>query len=365
MDQETFKQINQIISRDNKSSTYKFALLRGTIDLINDNSPFITIKGSRVHFPLGLLVEKWLLYYYPLVDVPQINRSTKLAFSDELKALVSYYEFRGGFSAFYNDLKSKGIPQDIQPMFLALLRVLASTITKMPMRYIGSSIFGRHFGLYLYESGRFKKSDTIDIEYLIKSFGTFSIPLEYYQAFQVLGSFISGQDAILFKWATFSVQASGQTFSVMQVLNDLLVSPVTERDVLESKALYKSILQKEGKVRCVWSGENLNRYDIDHIIPFSIWKNNDLWNLLPTHPKLNNGKRDKIPSLSLIDNQRELITHYWDIIHQHNTKRFRKEIQASLLGYEKTEDWHDPAINQLKLSCDNLISNRGYEAWNY
>ena len=148
-----------------------------------------------------------------------------------------------------------------------------------------------------------------------------------------------------------------------QVLNDILVNPVTERDVLESKALHRSILHKEGKVRCVWSGENLNRYDIDHIIPFSIWKNNDLWNLLPTHPKLNNGKRDKIPSLSLIDNQRDLITHYWDIIHQHNAKRFRKEIQASLLGYDHTNDWHDPAINQLKLSCDNLISNRGYEAW--
>ena len=178
------KHINQIISRDNKSSTYKFALLRGTIDLIDDNSPFITIKGSRVHFPLGLLVEKWLLYYYPLVNVPQINKTTKLAFAGELKSLVNYYEFRGGLSAFCNDLKSKGIPLEIKPMFLALVRVLANTITNMPMKYIGSSIYGRHYGLYLFEAGRRQKTDHIDVEYLINSFGTFSIPVEYYHAFQ-------------------------------------------------------------------------------------------------------------------------------------------------------------------------------------
>ncbi|MGY3212679.1 hypothetical protein ACVW2L_001732 [Mucilaginibacter sp. HD30] len=46
MNQETFRHINQILARDNKSSTYKFALLRGTIELIEDNSPFIVIKNN-------------------------------------------------------------------------------------------------------------------------------------------------------------------------------------------------------------------------------------------------------------------------------------------------------------------------------
>ncbi|WP_448698126.1 HNH endonuclease domain-containing protein [Mucilaginibacter sp. AW1-3] len=340
MDQQTFKHINQILARDNKSSTYKFALLRGTIELIADNSPFIIIKDNRAHFPLDLLVEKWLLYYYPLVGIPQINQTTQLAFASLLKEVVDQYELRGGYSAFYRDLKNA------PTAFTALRKKVATTVTQMPMKYIGTSIYGKYYGIYQYDRT------------------TFSIPLEYYEAFQVLGSFINGQDAILFKWAEFSVNASGRTLSTTQVLNEVLKSPVTERDILESKNLYRSILKSDGKVRCVWSGDTITRYDVDHIIPFTIWKNNDLWNLLPARPDLNNQKRDKIPSPALIENQRELITHYWDLLHQHKKQRFRKELQGALLGYNTTNEWQGPAIAQLKNSCDYLITTRGFEGWN-
>ncbi|WP_175404029.1 HNH endonuclease domain-containing protein [Mucilaginibacter sp. PPCGB 2223] len=223
---------------------------------------------------------------------------------------------------------------------------MAGTITQTPMKYTGTTIYGKYYGIYQYDSK------------------TFSIPFGYYEAFQFLGSFISGQDAILFKWAEFSVQASGHTLSTTQVLNEVLRSPVTERDILESKALYRQILKTDGKVRCVWSGDIISRYDIDHIIPFTIWKNNDLWNLLPARTDLNNQKRDKIPSPVLIDNQTELILHYWDLLHQHKQQRFRKELQTALLGYHTTDNWQQPAITQLKHSCDYLITTRGFEAWN-
>jgi hypothetical protein len=363
MDQQTFRNINQILVRDNKSSTYKFALLRGTIDLIEENSPFVQIKGERVHFPLGLLIEKWLLYYFPLANVPQINRSTQLAFAGPLKDIVAYYELRGGFSTFYNDLKNKGIPQDIQFVFSSLVTKLASTITLMPMRYIGTSIYGQHYGIYKFERGKNRRAASIDIAYLIQNFGTFSIPLDYYEAFQVLGSFVNGQDSLLFKWAEFSVQASNHTLTTTQVLNEVLRNPVSERDILESKAFYRSILQSVGKVRCVWSSDTLDRYDIDHVIPFTIWRNNDLWNLLPARPDLNNQKRDKIPSTSLIENQKETIIYYWKLLYEHSQIRFKSELQTALLGYNNSNDWYEPAIQQLKNSCDYLISVRGYEVW--
>ena len=47
MNSETLKNINKIIERDNKTSTYKFALLRGVIDIIQSNSPYIKIAGNR------------------------------------------------------------------------------------------------------------------------------------------------------------------------------------------------------------------------------------------------------------------------------------------------------------------------------
>jgi hypothetical protein len=68
MNKEVFYNISKIIERDSKSTTYKFALLRGVIDIIQDNSPYISFADNRVHMPPGLLIEKWLIYYYPILE---------------------------------------------------------------------------------------------------------------------------------------------------------------------------------------------------------------------------------------------------------------------------------------------------------
>ncbi|HYC87016.1 MAG TPA: HNH endonuclease domain-containing protein, partial [Chryseosolibacter sp.] len=200
--------------------------------------------------------------------------------------------------------------------------------------------------------------------FLIETFGTFSIPLEYYEVFRTLGSFINGQDALLFKWAQFSVNASGKALSIEKVINEVLKSPVTERDILRSKKLYVSILKQKGNVRCVWTGRKVTTYDIDHVIPFAIWKNNDLWNLLPAQVSINNLKRAKIPSPELIQRSRELITEYWHRIDDFEPERFRKEIQVTLLGGNSFAAWEAQAIGQLQSTCEHLIAVRGFQPWN-
>jgi hypothetical protein len=368
MDRQTFANISKIIERDSKSTTYKFALLRGTIDLINDNSPFIIQNENRVYLPVGLLVEKWLLYYYPIFSseavIPQINGDAGLAFGPLLKQVTEFYRSIGGFSAFYNDLKNKGLPAALIPLFTQLARLIARTITNMPMRYIGKSVTGLEYSLYHYHKNSSAKAVPITSTLqLVDTFGTFSIPVEYYEAFKILGSFIGGQDAILFKWANFSVQASGKRLSVEHVLCEVLQSPVTTREITASKTLYKDILTREGKVHCVWSGQQLSRYDIDHIIPFAVWKNNDLWNLLPVHPAINNKKRDKIPAAGLIDKQQELIITYWEILNRALPTRFQNELQIALLGYHQEFNWQETAIHRLKESCTYLTATRGFDEW--
>lgn len=367
MKSEVFSNINKIIERDSKASTYKLALLRGVIDIILDNSPYISFSGGRVQLPTGLLVEKWLLYYYPIlesaVNIPQINGTTNLAFEIQFKRFIEAYAGIGGFSAFYNDLKNKGIPKSLQPEFISLAKKIWETITKMPMRYIGRSISNDFYSIFQFTSGERKTSAAVDLGFLINSFGTFSIPYDYFEAFQMLGSFINGQDSILFKWAEFSVNASGKRLSVDQVVNEVLKSPITARDVAESKQIYRNILKKKGNVQCVWTEKPITIYDIDHVIPFSVWKNNDLWNLLPSQATTNNQKRNKIPAVSLIEKRKDLILYYWDLVNQYQPERFQKEITVALLGNNLLSSWQETAINQLQRSCEYLISNRGYEEW--
>jgi hypothetical protein len=368
MKNEVFSNISKIIERDSKSTTYKFALLRGVIEIIQENSPYISIANGRAHFPLGLLIEKWILYYYPILEskenIPQINGSSNLAFENNLKDVINYYQLHGGFSAFYNDLKNKGIPKPIENACLTLFKTVKQTITNMPMKYIGRSISDSYYSIFQFTNLRFTNSHKqIDLEFLINSFGSFSIPFAYYEAFQFLGNFIGGQDSILFKWAEFSVNASGASISMETVLHKVLESPITERDVAASKQLYKSILAREGKVPCLWTGKSIHVYDIDHIIPFSVWRNNDLWNLLPASKKVNHEKRDKIPTPHFIEQRKDALITYWEIIHDHQQQRFQREIQVSLLGNHTFDNWQNTAILKLQNTCDYLINTRGFRAW--
>lgn len=367
MNNEVFYNISKIIERDSKTTTYKFALLRGVIDIIQENSPFIKFEEDKVWFPIGLLMEKWLLYYYPILEsqipIPQINGSAKLAFEDQYKYIIDSYRKVGGFSAFYNDLKNRCIPGNLEDGFFSLSIKLRDTITKMPMKYIGRSISNEYYSIFDFRNIRVRRKTQMDLEYLIQEFGSFSIPKGYYDAFRFLGSFINGQDSILFKWAEFSVNASRQNLAIDKVIKEVLRGPITKREIAESKRIYKEILKKEGQVFCVWTGKKISVYDVDHLIPFSVWKNNDLWNLLPAAANINHQKRDKIPSPDMIERRKDMIVDYWEIINKNQTNRFRKEFQLALLGNLSFDSWQQVGINQLKETCDYLISKRGYQVW--
>ena len=365
---DIFYNINKIIERDSKSSTYKFALLRGVIDIIQDNSPYIFTSNNRAYFPTGLLIEKWMLYYYPILEssihIPQINGNTQLAFEGQFRDIIKAYKLIGGFSAFYNDLRNKGIPENLKTDFFSLTKKIRNTITGMPMKYIGRSISDEYYSIFNFDNTPLhKQTRDYDFAFLINSFGQFSIPKNYFEVFQIMGSFINGQDSLLFKWSEFSVNASRKALSIEKILNDVLVSPITKRDIEESKKIYKAILSKEGLVKCVWTGAQLNTYDIDHLIPFSVWKNNDLWNLLPSRSTINNQKRDKIPSPKFIDARKKQILGYWELLYEKQEERFKKEIKIALLGKNSFIDWQRETINQLKNSCDYLITRRGFEEW--
>lgn len=64
----SLKDLAKIIERDSKDSTYKYALLRGTIEIIQEHNQYKKVTGSEVSFPLGLLILKWIEYYYPILS---------------------------------------------------------------------------------------------------------------------------------------------------------------------------------------------------------------------------------------------------------------------------------------------------------
>ncbi len=105
------------------------------------------------------------------------------------------------------------------------------------------------------------------------------------------------QDALTLRWAELTSEISRKTISPSEVIERLLRIPVRERNVLDARKVYCDLPSRE----CVWSGGLLgSRFDVDHVLPYSLWRNNDLWNLLPANPQVNRDKGDRLPTNALL-----------------------------------------------------------------
>lgn len=365
---EVIRNINRIIQVEDKTSTYKFALLRGTIEVIQENSPFIEFVEDRVHIPTGLLVEKWLYYYYPLFcknpPVRQIKSSENLAFGKQFTPIVAYYGTQEALSRVSSDLHLARVPMEIRPELEKLLVRIQTTITKMPMRHLGHSIRKQHYEVCKPESGRSKLDLATGMESVIHHLGTYSIPKAYHEALMVYGSFITGQDSLLFQWAQLTEAFTKSGYKTSQVLDLLGSQPVKERTSPAAQVLFKE-MAAAGNLDCIWTGKSLKRWEVDHIIPFSIWRNNDLWNMLPCDKATNGptGKWNAIPSPDILIECKDRILNYWQMIHVWSPAMFESEIKLALLGNKFPQDWKQLAFERLVHNCTQLIQQRGFQQW--
>jgi hypothetical protein len=374
-DLQNFKTINTIIERDSKDTTYKYALLRGAIEISQEYQHLKQKRGNRVEFPLGLLIEKWLLYYYPFIesDIPQKSGEGKeaakqISFRRTFRKITNFYTENGKFSEFYKDYTKGSIPASIVPEFRSLVREIRNTITKYPMKHLGHSATKEYYSVFDFDRqfamprGNFP----VDRDYLIRNLGTYSLSREFDTIFEILGSFISGEDAVLFQWAEFTRSASNGNVSLAGALEKLRTYPITERDIIPARSFYDNLLRERSVLECVWSGKLVTRdsLHIDHLIPFSVLRNNDLWNLLPVTNQVNMDKRDKIPSPEFIEQRKSALKHYWNLLQKEHPRKFDRELSISLTGViDPASDWLEIAVQKLIEKCRYYIEVRGFDAW--
>jgi len=208
-------------------------------------------------------------------------------------------------------------------------------------------------------------------EYLINNVGNFSLSLDLASLFQYFGSFIIGEGTIMSKWAEFTTSISrsqGCLIPREKVLDLLSRTPDTERQVSEAQRFYHQMLEDSQGIECVWSGETIkqhNKLHIDHVLPFSLWKNNDFWNLMPTLDSVNSKKKDAIPSPKLLEMRRGVIEFYWRSLADVYDTTFRSEIVGALTGQDvgSGTDWMPIAFKNLVEKSRYLIDVRGCQAW--
>ena len=216
MEKELLSSIGKIIERDSKTSTYKFALRRGTIEIALEHSPHVRIQlaDNKVTIPWWLLIEKWLFYYYPIFEskdfIPQLagereHGKIQIAFRKAFAPIIEFYRSRGGFSSFAHDLQTNGIPTSLKDSFIILCDDIEKTIKKQPMRYLGQSAAKRYYSIFSYEKGDRKRQVKVASSYsMLNRYGAFFLDASLYEVFKIMGGYLAGDASLVFKWAEFT-----------------------------------------------------------------------------------------------------------------------------------------------------------------
>jgi CRISPR/Cas system Type II protein with McrA/HNH and RuvC-like nuclease domain len=182
-----------------------------------------------------------------------------------------------------------------------------------------------------------------------------------------VGPFVTGDKSILFGWAqqTHDSMCNKKTFG--DLLKIIATEPVRERDIQDSKTFFHQLQRKEGTLKSVWSGKTITHFDekaLDHMIPFSVWKNNEFWNILPVLKTENQTKSDFIPHPDLLVRQKEHIIEYWNKMNESDTDVFMEQIRYSLIGKDAdAANWQEQAFSSLHKKCRYLVDVLGYQSW--
>ena len=339
-------QIEGILNHDKKSATYKFALFRALSELAAQSPNSVSwLADGRVGLPVRFVCEKWLQYYWPLVEseafIPQLNGEQKgsgktIKFRTNLSILIDQYRALGGYSAFRIDRNKGTLSGAIQKILKAVMSDIEQAIVKGPVVYSGGALItGRVFD---YDS---------QVRQII-------IPQDLWIELSHLGYWVS--QAVILQWAEKTTKL-GDSIDVATVIN-LLLDKEDPRTTTEARKILSGLPSLE----CVWTGASLkSEFDVDHVIPFDLWHNNDSWNLLPASKKANGSKSNKLPSTEILKIRKDAVVGYWEILRSSSPARFDKE--AETLMPLQDGNWQTQLYGQMCNAIEVTALQRGVGRW--
>ncbi|WP_258808119.1 methyltransferase domain-containing protein [Pseudidiomarina sp. CB1] len=358
-----FPLIRNIVINDNKSSTYKVALLR-TLLRIAEGHPGAVLEQTEetVALPMGLVALYWLKLYKPLIDTLGIQQSSSnkgLGFvkPEGWQTLTNRTTNDFYIGACYFD------PIEAQNVHRTL-KDIASTIRNMPAKYI--TLPGTQTEVFHVELERTQKPKgalVLDYEFL-KSLGTFYVPRSIWDALARFSVWI--EPALVNEWSNLMASyALNQQRALSRV--DYLNALAWENPERTTSRVRKRVEQllNEDHVQCCWSGSDIRprNYAVDHAFPFARWPNNDLWNLLPTKTAINAAKSDKLPTTQTLLQSRDLIVQWWRQGWENHREEFFTQANFALPNLSPQNESYDDVFEALTLQRDRIKHLQQLEDW--
>ena len=321
-DNAASRTIATILRHDAKVTSYKLALIRAINDVVL-SFPDAGAHDRPVAIPLRLLAEYWVAYYWPFVNprapISQGPHSLRngvlandMAFRPALAALWAAWEQVVGATVRPSDgfflinefrvaRRRAGYPPSLRRAFAHAVNAVARSI-EQPIRYAGPGEWGVFPRPVAYAT---LFGQAVGIPGTSPTERCVFVGRELWDGFLDLSLWVEALS--IHEWALFTesvTQPSGIKIERGHVYM-LLTDRPDNRRPLDWERNQIDLLLMEGHVfECPWTAKALRRsvdYDLDHLLPVSVYPINELWNLAPTDRRFNQHvKRDRLPSHELL-----------------------------------------------------------------
>jgi hypothetical protein len=309
--------IATILKHDNKSTSYKIALLRALNDLVLA-FPGIGQHDRPVAVPLARMAELWAAYYWPFVDAQHpIYQGARARRGNSLRNDVSFRPALTHLRAEWQRLLLT-TPEPADGFFLltemrtprrrttypvalvqAYDQAIAAIITalKMPIRYAGPD----QWSLFPPPARLSQLPPALALPGTLATDLCVLVTAPLWQEFHHLSLYVEA--LCIHEWSLFTESvAQDPTTSVTRGTTYTLLTarPHNRRPLTWERNQVDILLHEQVSFTCPWTQRLLTQktpYDLDHLLPLAIYPINELWNLLPVDREFNQRqKRDRVPS---------------------------------------------------------------------
>lgn len=293
-------------------TSYKIALLRSINDVVLAYPDVAGVPGG-VAVPLRMLAEGWVAYYWPFVDPRRavwqgVRRTTEaradIAFRPELGNLRVMWEeiygpsgAAGGWQLVEQMRIARvrdGYPGRLRRLYRGVLSKVMSAI-KQPIRYAGSG------GTPVFAAPQplLAMSGVTPLPGAVASDLCLRVPASLWASFRDVSLWVEA--LCIHEWSQFTERMAGDTGITRGEAYALLTERPDNRLPLQWERNQVNVLMLEGNAfYCPWTSKRLATpgYDLDHIVPVSVYPFHELWNLVPSDPAFNrHQKRGRLPSV--------------------------------------------------------------------
>lgn len=143
-------------------------------------------------------------------------------------------------------------------------------------------------------------------------------------------------------WAAWSwLQYMQKRNPSVPAVSSKIFPPQSRENLKQQTQFWKVFIRRTG-LRCLYSGQPLDRFALDHFVPWTFVAHNLLWNLIPVRAEANSAKGNRLPSECYLPEFAEVHSAALQIWQEELGPKEWKDVSALYLS-----DLRIPSVDQL------------------